>query len=58
MKKKKKKLKPIVIDTMALTLNRAGKVNKSEGVVYSGCGVHKDKKKYSRKAKHKKEESI
>jgi hypothetical protein len=39
-----------------LLLNSAGKLNKSEGIVYSGCGKHKSIKDYTRKKKHKNRE--
>ncbi len=42
------------IDRTALLLNSAGKENKSMDCVRSGTGVHKNKKAYTRKDKHKK----
>lgn len=37
-----------------LFINSAGKLNRSMGIVKSGTGVHKNKKAYDRKNKHKK----
>ena len=56
-KKNKKSMKKMPkINGNELLLNSAGKLNKSEGIVYSGCGKHKSIKDYTRKKKHKNRE--
>lgn len=42
------------ISGVNLQVNASGKLNRNDNVVKSGCGVHKSKKDYSRKQKHKK----
>jgi hypothetical protein len=39
------------ISGQELLLKASGKLNRNDGVVKSGCGIHKDKKQYNRKGK-------
>lgn len=49
MKKKKEVIG--IISGSDLVRNRSGKLNKSNSIVQSGTGYHKDKNKYNRKGK-------
>ena len=40
-----------IISGTDLVRKRSGKLNKSDAIVQSGTGYHKDKNKYNRKAK-------
>jgi hypothetical protein len=42
-----------VISGKELFIKGRNKLNRNEGNVKSGCGVHKSEKDYSRKIKHK-----
>ena len=59
-KNKKKKRGNTMKDNMKilaidLFTDASGKLNRNDGIVKSGCGFHKDKKKYARRPKHRKD---
>lgn len=43
------------ISGVDLIINSSGKMGRHMDIVKSGCGVHKNKKAYTRKQKHKKD---
>ena len=52
-KKKKNSKNKMVIDMTEVMLNSANKMGRHLDAVKSGTGIHKSKKDYSRKRKHK-----
>jgi len=52
-KREQKKKSKMVIDMTEVMLNSANKMGRHLDAVKSGTGIHKSKKDYSRKRKHK-----
>ena len=51
-----KKKKPMVINMTDLLIHSKDKLGRHIPEVRMGCGIHKSKKKYNRKKKHKEKE--
>ena len=50
---KTKKSQKMIINSTELMLNSANKLGRHLDNVKTGCGIHKSKKDYTRKIKHK-----